>query len=51
MSGIETRTDIKADIKTAVRERYGKAAAEVGRGDEAGCCSETVSCCGSSALA
>ncbi len=51
MSGIETRTDIKADIKTAVRDRYGKAAAEVARGDEAGCCGETVSCCGSSAVA
>ena len=46
MSGIGTKTD----IKTAVRERYGKAAAEVAKGDQAGCCGETVSCCGSDVL-
>ncbi len=47
MNGTETKTD----IKTVVRERYGKAATEVARGDEVGCCGETVSCCGGSAVA
>ena len=47
MSGTQTKTD----IKNAVRERYGKAAAEVAKGDQAGCCGETVSCCGSDVLA
>ncbi len=46
MNGTETKTDIKA----VVRERYGQAATEVARGDEAGCCGETVSCCGSDVL-
>ena len=42
MSGTKTTED----IKTVVRERYGKAAAEVAKGDQAGCCGEAVSCCG-----
>ena len=32
-----------ADIKTAVREKYGRAATEVSGGEKPGCCGETAS--------